>query len=63
MNQIYWFFIIFQWIALIGMIISTFCGVSVIMEEFSILLQLLFLHVYVASYVLPATFKAPMRGL
>ena len=63
MNQIFWFFVIFQWIALIGMIISAFCGVGIIMEDFCILLQIIFLHVYISSPLLPATFKAPLSGL
>lgn len=45
------------------MIVCIFLGIGVIFEEFSIMLQLLFLHVYISSALLPATFKAPLIGL
>ena len=63
MNQVYWFYRFFQWFALILMIITVMLGIGIVMEEFSILLQLLFLHVYISSHLLPATFKAPLEGL
>lgn len=63
MEQIYWFYNFFQWFALIVMIITIMLGIGVVFEEFSILLQLLFLHVYISSALLPATFKAPLIGL
>ena len=62
MRQIFWFFLIFTWITLIGMIVFSLLGVGVILEDFSIMLQLIFLHVYISSPLLPATFKAPMLG-
>lgn len=61
--QLYWFFRTFQWFALIVMIICAFFGFGVVFEDFSIMLQILFLHVYISSNLLPATFKAPMWGL
>ncbi len=45
------------------MIVCAFFGIGVVFEEFSILLQLLFLHVYISSALLPATYKAPLSGL
>ena len=45
------------------MIVCAMLGVGVVFEEFSILLQLLFLHVYISSALLPATYKAPLVGL
>ena len=62
-GQLYWFFRIFQWFALIVMIICAFFGIGVIFEDFSIMLQVLFLHIYISSKLLPATFKAPFEGL
>lgn len=62
-TQIYWFYTFFQWFALITMIVCIMLGVGVVFEEFSIMLQLLFLHVYISSTLLPASYKAPMVGL
>lgn len=63
MTQLYWFYNFFQWFALITMIVCVMLGIGIILEEFSILLQLLFLHVYISSALLPATLKAPLQGL
>lgn len=62
-NQLYWFFRFFQWFTLIVMIICALLGVGVIFEDFSIMLQILFLHVYISSNLLPATYKGSMWGL
>lgn len=62
-TQLYWFFNFFQWFALITMIVCILLGIGVVFEEFSIVLQLLFLHVYISMPLLPATFRAPMWGL
>lgn len=62
-NQLYWFFRTIQWFVLIVMIVCAFFGIGVIFEDFSIVLQILFLHVYISSNLLPATYKAPMWGL
>ena len=45
------------------MIICAFFGIGVIFEDFSIMLQVLFLHIYISSKLLPATFKAPFEEL
>lgn len=62
-TQIYWFYRIFQWFALITMIVCIMLGIGVVFEEFSIMLQLLFLHVYISSALQPASYRAPMIGL
>lgn len=62
-SQMYWFYTFFQWFALITMIVCIMLGVGVVFEDFSIMLQLLFLHVYISSTIQPASYKAPMIGL
>lgn len=57
------FFEVLTWIAIIGVIVLSFFGNSVIMQEFSILLQIVFLHVYIFSEYLPINFKNTIKGL
>jgi len=45
------------------MIVFAFFGLGIIFEEFSILIQLLFLHIYISTYLLPASFKEPLSHM
>lgn len=49
MAQVGTFYDIFQWFSLITMIVFAFFGIGIILEEFSILVQILFLHIYVST--------------
>jgi hypothetical protein len=60
MDQMNSFYEFFQWFTLFTMIVFAFFGFGVIFEEFSILIQLLFLHIYTSTNLLPATFKRPL---
>lgn len=63
MSQLDSFYNFFQWFTLITMIICAFFGAGIVFEEFSILLQLLFLHIYISTNLLPATFKQPLSQM
>lgn len=57
------FFTIIAWTTIIATIILAFLGYSVIMQKFSLGLQLAFLHVYVFTEYLPGNFKGIVGGL
>ena len=57
------FFTIAAWIAVILIIIAVMLGQSVVAEEYVLTLQLIFLHVYIASDYLPLTFRDTIGGL
>jgi hypothetical protein len=44
------------------MIICVMLGVSVVFEEFSIMLQLIYYHIYITSALLPPTIKVPLSN-
>jgi hypothetical protein len=60
MRQISDFFTFFTWFTLITMIVAVALGLGVVFEEFSHMLQLIYLHVYITSWLLPATIKVPL---
>ncbi len=45
------------------MIVFAFFGLGIIFEEFSILIQLLFMHIYVSTQLLPAAYKEPLSHM
>jgi hypothetical protein len=45
------------------MIVAAFFGVGIIFEEFSIMIQLIFLHIYISSPIIPATAKVPLSAM
>ena len=57
------FFTVTAWIGVILVIIAVMLGQSVVVEEYVLTLQLLFLHVYIASDYLPITFRDTIGGL
>ena len=59
-SQLSTFFHIFTWFTLIFMIICVMLGVGVVFEEFSIMLQLIYYHIYITSALLPPTIKIPL---
>lgn len=58
-----WLFTAAAWIAVIGIIIAVFSGFGIVVEEYVLLLQAIFLHVYIASDYLPLTFRDVVGGL
>ena len=54
------FFTAFTWIALIAMIVSVGLGTGIVVEEFSQMMQIIFLHIYITSWLLPPTIKVPL---
>lgn len=58
-----WLFTAAAWIAVIGIIIAVFSGFGIVVEEYVLLLQVIFLHVYIASDYLPLTFRDVVGGL
>ena len=56
-------FTVAAWIAVILIIIAVMLGQSVVAEEYVLTLQLIFLHVYIASDYLPLTFRDTIGGL
>ena len=57
------FFTVAAWIGVILIIIAVMLGQSVVAEEYVLTLQLIFLHVYIASDYLPLTFRDTIGGL
>lgn len=57
------FFTVISWITIVSTIILTLLGISVITQHLSLLLQLIFLHVYIYTEYLPASFKSVVGGL
>ncbi len=57
------FFQVLSWITIISTIVLSFLGNSVITQEYSLLLQIVFLHVYIFSEYLPVNFKNTISGL
>lgn len=53
-------FTFFTWFALITMIVAVGLGVGVVFEEFSQILQIIYLHIYITSWLLPPTVKVPL---
>ena len=56
-------FSISAWIGVILIIIAVMVGNSVVVEEYILALQLIFLHVYIASDYIPLTFRDTIGGL
>lgn len=44
------------------MIVCVMLGVGVVFEEFSIMLQLIYYHIYITSALLPPTIKVPLAN-
>ena len=44
------------------MIVCVMLGIGVIFEEFSQLMGIIYLHIYITSALLPPTIKVPLRG-
>lgn len=63
MDQLYDFFRFFCWFGIYTMLVSAFFGIGIIFEEFSIMLQLMFAHIYMISDLLPASFKVPLSAM
>lgn len=57
------FFTVISWVTIVSTIILTFLGISVITQQLSLLLQVIFLHVYIYTEYLPASFKGVVGGL
>ena len=62
MDQLSFFFEFFTWYSLIIMIVAVGCGVGVVFEEFSQMMQIIFLHIYITSQLLPPTVKVPLSN-
>mgnify|MGYP000170961306 CR=1 FL=1 len=60
MQQLSDFFTFFTWFTLIVMIVAVGLGVGVVFEEFSQMMGLIFLHIYITSWLLPPTLKIPL---
>lgn len=56
-------FDVFAWFGVIAIIVAVLCGYGVVIEEYLMSLQLLFLHVYIAADYLPLTFRDVIGGL
>lgn len=56
-------FSVFAWAGVILIICAVMVGFGVTMEELIFTLQLLFLHVYIASHDLPLSFREVIAGL
>lgn len=56
-------FQIFAWVGLISIIIAILGGYGIVVEEYIMSLQLLFLHIYIAADYLPLTFRDVIGGL
>ena len=56
------FFSIVSWIVIISIIVLSFFGNSVIMQECLLNMQIIFLHVYIFTQYLPANFKLTVGG-
>ena len=56
-------FKIFAWVGLISIIIAILSGYGIVVEEYVISMQLIFLHIYVAAGYLPLTFRDVVGGL
>ena len=57
------FFEILCWCTIILTIILSFGGNSIVTQNFVLLLQIIFLHVFIGSESLPLTFKIPLSGM
>jgi hypothetical protein len=44
------------------MIVCVMLGVGVVFEEFSIMLQLIYYHIYITSILLPPSIKVPLAN-
>ena len=47
----------------IGIIVAVMCGYGVVVEEYVLCLQMIFLHAYIAADYLPLTFRDVIGGL
>lgn len=60
MSQLSDFFTFFTWFALIVMIITVGLGIGVVFEEFSQIMQIIYYHIYITTWLLPPTVKVPL---
>lgn len=60
MSQLSDFFTFFTWFALIVMIVTVGLGVGVVFEEFSQIMQIIYYHIYITTWLLPPTVKVPL---
>lgn len=44
------------------MIVCVMLGVGVVFEEFSIMMQIIYYHIYITSTLLPPTVKVPLAN-
>lgn len=59
-SQVGSFFRFFTWFSLIVMIVCVMLGVGVVFEEFSIMMQIIYYHIYITSLILPPSVKLPL---
>jgi hypothetical protein len=57
------FFVALTYTVLISTIILILVGKGHIISDFSLLLQTVFLHVYINSQFLPSVYKVPISGM
>lgn len=56
-------FKVLAWLGIIGIIVAVLLGYGVVVEEYVLCLQMIFLHAYIATDYLPLTFRDVVGGL
>lgn len=56
-------FKVLAWLGSISIIVAVLCGYGVVVEEYILCLQIIFLHAYIAADYLPLTFRDVIGGL
>lgn len=56
-------FKVLAWFGAIGIIVGVLSGYGVVVEEYVLCLQMIFLHAYIAADYIPLTFRDVIGGL